>query len=321
MLIAITGASGFIGSHLIDSLLERGWKIRALIHLTPPHRPEIEAVRGEINQVKDLRSLCDGADWVFHLASAMGSAQLKANEFYRINVEGTKALLRAAKEAGIKRFIHISSAGVLGAVSSGVIADEQYPPHPITIYDQTKAMAEAFALHEAKKGLDVVIVRPGWVYGPRDRRTLKLFRAIKKKFFFFVGDGQGRQTPIWIGDLIQGLMLAAEKGKKGEIYHLAGSEILTVKEMVEKIAQAMQVKLTSLHLPSLPLKLVALAFDRLGLWLHREMPINSSRLSFFLHSKPLAIEKAKKELGFKPKINFRTGLSLTVNWYIENRWL
>jgi len=321
MLAAVTGATGFIGSHLVDSLLERGWKIRILRHLRSPHRSEVEIFTGRIDQVEDLMPFCEAADCVFHLASAMGSAQLEVREFYRINVEGTKALLEAARKSGVKRFLQVSSAGVLGAVPEGVVADEKYPSHPLTIYDRTKWLAERLALEAARDGLDVVVVRPGWVYGPRDRRTLKLIRAIRKGFFLMAGNGQGRQTPVWIDDLIQGLLLAAEKGRKGEIYHLAGQEILRVKEMAREIASACKVKFRPISLPVFPLKLAALCLDRVGLWMGHEMPLNSSRLSFFLHSKPLAIDKARRELGYSPAINFRPGIMRAVNWYQERGWL
>ncbi len=321
MRVAITGATGFIGSHLVDSLLEQGWKVRILRHLRPPHCREVELFEGPIDRPQELISFCQGADIVFHLASAMGSAQLKAEEFYRINVGGTEALLKAARESKVMRFIHVSSAGVLGAVPNGLEADENYPPQPITIYDRTKWWGEKIALEAAKTGLDVVVVRPGWVYGPRDRRTLKLIRMIKKGLFFIAGNGQGRQTPIWIKDLIQGLLLAAERGRRGEIYHLAGNEILTIKNMVRMIASACQVKFRPIHLPVLPLRIVASFFDKIGLLLRREMPINTSRLSFFLHSKPLLINKAQRELGFNPSMKFFPGITLTVNWYKEKGWL
>lgn len=321
MQAAITGASGFIGSHLVDSLIEQGWKVRVLRHLRPPHRCEVELFDGRIDQIKDLLSFCQGADLVFHLASAMGSAQLKAEEFYRINVAGTKALLEAARESKVPRFIHVSSAGVLGAVPDELVADESYPPKPITIYDRTKWMGEIMALEAANIGLDVIVVRPGWVYGPRDRRSFKLIRAIKKGLFFIVGNGQGRQTPIWIKDLVQGLLLSAEKGKGGEIYHLAGDEILMVKDMARMIASACQVKLKPIHLPILPIRVAASFFDKIGLLFRQEMPINSSRLSFFLHSKPLIINKAQRELGFKPTVNFSLGIIQTVCWYQEQGWL
>lgn len=191
MRAAITGATGFIGSHLVDFLLEQGWKVRILRHLRPPHRRDVELFEGQIDQVQDLLSFCQGADFIFHLASAMGSAQLRGEEFYRINVEGTTALLEAARKSKVQRFLHVSSAGVLGAVPDGQVADENYPPQPITIYDRTKWMGETIALEAAKAGVDVIVVRPGWVYGPRDRRTLKLIRAIKKRVFFIVGNGSG----------------------------------------------------------------------------------------------------------------------------------
>ncbi len=315
MQAAITGGTGFIGTHLLDALLDRGWKVRLLIHRRLPH------VEGRIDKPEELKPLCQGAEIVFHLASAMGSAQLRPKEFYQINVEGTRALLQAARIAGVRRVVHVSSAGVLGAVPAGVIADENYPPRPITLYDQTKWRGENEALQAASFGQDVVIARPGWVYGPRDRRTLKLIKAIKKKKFFLVGSGCGRQSPVWVGDLIHGLLRLTQKGEKGRIYHLAGGEILSVKEMAETIAQALHVSLWPWALPVLPVKTGAYFLDFLGKAMRRELPFNLSRLSFFLHSKPLSIERARLELGYSPQVSFAPGISLAIRWYQENGWL
>jgi len=320
MQAAITGATGFIGSHLTDALLAQGWKVRILKHRRPSHRKEVESLEGRIDLIDDLIPFCEGADLIFHLASAMGSAQIKARDFQRINLDGTRGLLEAARITRVPRVVHVSSAGVLGAVPEGVIADETFAPKPVTLYDKTKYLAEKLAV-EASSYLNIVVVRPGWVYGPRDRRTFKLIRAIKKKRFLMVGPGQGRQSPVWVSDLVQGLLLAAARGKAGAIYNLAAGEILTIKEMVTVIAAALGARLWPGSLPVWLAKISAFFLDQLGRLSRREMPLNSSRLSFFLHSKPLSISRAKEELGFAPQVLFRSGIPKAIRWYQEQGWL
>jgi len=321
MQVAITGATGFIGSHLVDTLLARGWEVRLLRHRRLPHRSDVKIIDGEIDSLSDLISLFKGVDVVFHLASAMGSSPLSPEDFFRINLKGTKTVLEAAREAGVSRVVHVSSAGVLGNVPKGIVADESYPPHPLTIYDRSKWAGEKAVLEASSLGQDVVVVRPGWVYGPRDRRTFKVIQAIKNHLFFLVGDGSCRQSPVWIHDLISGLLLCTEKGEKGKIYHLAGGEILTVKEMAETIAKNLGVSIPPFHIPVFVAKTVAFVLERVWKPLRKEPPLNTARLSFFLHSKPLDISLAQKELGYSPKVPFSTGIPLAIQWYKENGWL
>jgi len=136
-----------------------------------------------------------------------------------------------------------------------------------------------------------------------------------------VGPGQGRQSPVWVSDLVQGLLLAAARGKAGAIYNLAAGEILTIKEMVTVIAAALGARLWPGSLPVWLAKISAFFLDQLGRLSRREMPLNSSRLSFFLHSKPLSISRAKEELGFAPQVLFRSGIPKAIRWYQEQGWL
>lgn len=321
MQAAITGGTGFIGSHLVDSLLERGWQVRILRHKRLPHRKDVESIAGQVDRPEALYRLFSGADVVFHLASAMGAAQIGSRDFFRINVGGTEAVLQVARKIRVKRVVHVSSAGVLGAVPEGVIASEDFPPRPITVYDKTKWLAEKAALLAARKGQEVIVVRPGWVYGPRDRRTLKLIKAVRKKLFFLVNGGKSRQTPIWVQDLVEGMVAAAEKGRSGVVYHLAGAEILTVEQMAAAMAGCLQVKLRRWSPPLALLKLGASVGDGFGRLFQHEFPLTSARLSFFLHSKPLSINRAKEQLGFNPVTFFNEGIERAIRWYKESGWL
>jgi len=318
----VTGGSGFIGSHLIDALIKAGWQVRALSHRRPLLQAgRIETLGGDICDRAVLLEGFKGIDVVFHLASALGSTAISKGEFFRINAQGTAALLEAARTRPVSRIIHVSSAGVLGAVRPEDIADESYPPKPVSVYDRTKLEAEYMALQAAAGEMDIVVVRPGWAYGPRDRRTFKLIKTIDKKKMILLPKGKARQTPVYVEDLARGLLLAAQSGKKGEIYHLAGEEILTAGEIVEAIAAACSKKRPALFLPLFPTYVAAHFFEKLYYHLGAEPPLNRSKLSFFSHSKPLSVQKAHKELGFSPLVDFHRGISLTVTWYRDQGWL
>ncbi len=319
----ITGGSGFIGSHLINFLLKSEWKIKALFHKTPIDVSEkgIEIIEGDIRDLDFLEDSIEKGDIVFHLASALGASLIPEREFFEINAVGTKNVLHASLIKGAKRVVHFSSAGVIGYVKNGEIADENYPLNPEDFYERSKLDGEKIAIEYGRKGLDLVIIRPGWVYGPGDKRTFKLIKAIASGKFFIIGKGKTFQTPIFIDDLIEGIYLCFQKGVSGEIYHLAGLEILTVKEMAEIIAKKLDKKIFPLKFPVAPAKILAFGMDRVYKIFGKEAPLTPSKINFFTKSKPLSIEKARKELNFYPRTSFHEGIEKTVLWYKEKGWL
>lgn len=318
----VTGASGFIGSHLVESLIETGWSVRALIHESPLRRSNgIEAVPGDIRDPGPWKETLRGTDVLFHLAAALGFSRLSKDRFLDVNARGTEALIRAARDAGVRKIVHVSSAGVIGSVKKGLKATEDYPPNPRNTYDRTKLEAEQAALRFAGEGMDLVVVRPGWAYGPGDRRTFKIIEAINRGKFALVAADSGRQTPIYIDDLVRGLRLAAEKGRAREIYHLTGNEVLTVREIASAIAEACGARIPKLALPKWSAIAAAWVLEKAYAPFGKEAPLNRSRLSFFLHPKALSNGKARKELGFEPAVDFRTGTRKAVAWYREQGWL
>jgi len=318
----VTGASGFIGSHLVQDLIRHGWQVRVLSHNRTPDWPrECEVIRGDITDPTSLQEPMRQVHTVFHLAAALGAAQLDRRGFARVNVDGTANLLSAAREHGAARFIHFSSAGVLGRVEPEKTADEDTACRPQDIYDLTKLEAERLVLEEAEDGPSVIVVRPGWVYGPGDRRTFKLIGAIARRRFLLVTRGLAWQTPVHIDDLIQGTLLCAEKASAGSLYHLAGPETLTVREIVDTIANAAGTRVPRLTLPLFPVKVAAWKLDKSFRLFHREAPLTPGKLAFFIHPKPLSSRKAQQELGYAPLTDFRTGMARTIAWYRENEWL
>lgn len=318
----VTGASGFIGTHLVSGLLQQSWDVSVLLHKRPfGEREKVRVFQGDIRDPSVLKEALQETDVLFHLAAALGASLINKREFFRVNAEGTENVLRAAQEAGVKRVIHFGSAGVLGSVKENEAAGEDYPPHPIEIYDKTKLEGERAALHFARGGMEIVVVRPGWAYGPGDRRTFKLIKAIAKRRFILVTKGKTRHTPVYIHDLVKGVLLCAAKARPGEIYHLAGQEVLSVKDMVSAIAEATHSKIPPLVLPLFPVRIAAWIMEKSFTCIKREAPLSRGKLGFFIHPKPLSIQKAKEELGYSPQTDFQTGMRKTVSWYRNHSWL
>ncbi|MCX6561106.1 MAG: NAD-dependent epimerase/dehydratase family protein [Candidatus Aminicenantes bacterium] len=318
----VTGATGFVGSRLVDRLLAEGWTVRAFdLAPAPEAKPGFEYLRGDVRDEGLAAQAVEGVDIVFHLAAALGASRLGEEEFIAVNAGGTRVMLEAARQAGVKRAVHFSSAGVLGHVAGNEPADETHPLDPRDAYDRSKLAGERAALEIGGAGLDVVVVRPGWAYGPGDRRSFKLIRAIARGRLLMVGRGGAKQTPVFVDDLVRGTMLAAAKGRRSEIYNLAGAEVLTVKAMTEEIAAACGRKLPRAKVPLGPTKAAAWVLGKAFGAVGREAPLNPSRLAFFLHPKPLRIDKARTELGFKPEIGFKDGMARTIAWCRAYGWL
>jgi nucleoside-diphosphate-sugar epimerase len=318
----VTGASGFIGTHLVRHLVQNDWKVSILRHKKDGEGlEECQVFQGDIKDPLSLRGLFKRIDVLFHLAAALGASRIDKKEFYAINVQGTENVLKAAAEAGVGKVIHFSSAGVLGSVKENRPVEETHKPFPQDVYDRTKLEGERTALRFAAQGGNITVIRPGWVYGPGDRRTFKLIRAVAAKKFLLVTKGNTRQTPVYIDDLVQGILLCTKKAPPGEIFHLAGGENLTVKEITQAIAQAANVPLAQFSLPLFALKAAAWKWEKAYALLGKEAPLTRGKLAFFIHPKPLSIQKAVNDLGYAPQWDFKTGIEAAVRWYRKNGWL
>jgi nucleoside-diphosphate-sugar epimerase len=318
--VLITGGGGFMGSHLVESQLAQGHLVRTVdLHTdrlahTADH-PGLQIVVGDICDAGLVERLVEGIDLVYHLASAHLDVSLSNDRYRQVNVDATLSLLKAAHRAGVSRVVHCSSVGVIGDVSHPP-ADESSRCQPTNIYEQTKLAGELAALrYAAETGLDVVVARPAWVYGPRCPRTQKLFRTIRKGRFPFFGNGRTLRHPIYISDAVQGLELCAEiDGVTGQVYILAGNAPVSVRVLVDMIAEVEGVRRPALRLPIFLGKMggyaVELAFKPLG----RQPPFSQRSLDFFTKGNAYDIGKARRELGFQSQVDLRDGLVETAHW-------
>jgi nucleoside-diphosphate-sugar epimerase len=314
----ITGGGGFVGSHLVDSQLAQGHTVKTvdlnldrLAHIGL--HPNFQGVIGDITTEAIQKAAIDDVDIVYHLASAHLDVSLSDADYHRVNVKATEQLLAAAHTAGVKRFVHCSTNGVLGELKT-IPADETAACHPTNIYEKTKLEGERLALKfGAESGLPVVVVRPAWVYGPRCPRTAKLIRTIGKGRFIMFGPGQTWRHPVYITDAVRGLELAAQADTApGQIYFIAGEQPVTIGELVSQIGQLLNVNAPRLHLPLLLGKMAGysaeIAFKPLG----KQPPVSRRSVDFFLKDNAYDISKAKRELGFQPQVDLKTGLAQTI---------
>ncbi len=314
--VLVTGAGGFIGSHLAADQLSRGRRVVALdldparvAHLEQPGRFEI--VQGDFTDPAVARGALSGVDTVFHLAAAhLGSRASEAHQ-RRVNIEGVGALADAAREAGVRRFVHCSTVGVFGRVQNPP-ADEDSPCRPDLAYERTKLAGEAIIKAAVRdRGLPAVILRPAWVYGPGCPRTEKLFRVVRKGRFPVAKAGDALRHCIYIRDMVEAFDRAAEApAAVGEVIIVGDDLPTTVRALVEEIAALVGSRPPrSLPLPVLRLAAVLgeLAFRPLG----KEPPISRRSIKFYTNSTAFDISKARRVLGWSPRYDLQRGLAET----------
>lgn len=325
MNVLITGGTGFIGSRLALAYVARGYEVRVLGQENTQaesrnHRMLTEAgVRIIIGSVLDTSALAlslAGVDLVVHLAAAQHEANVPDQKFWDVNVGGTRNLLLACAEQGVKRVLHGSTIGVYGASLSGEI-DEESPTAPDNIYGKTKLEGERLALSFCDR-LPVVVIRISETYGPGDRRLLKLFRAINKRMFFMIGDGENLHHLIYIDDLIEGFLAASVVPHAvGQVFLLAGPNAVSTNEMVHTIAAQVGGRIPGLRAPLGLLLGVALFLEMILRPLGIQPPLHRRRMDFFKKSFSLSTKKAQSFLGFMPRVSFREGVAATARWYQE----
>jgi nucleoside-diphosphate-sugar epimerase len=323
--ILVTGATGFTGRHLVRRLVEDGHHVRALVRARGdlaalPNATEV--VRGDLRHPDVIERAVHGTDVVFHLAAAFRQARLSDAEYLAVNVHATGALVRAAARAGVRRFVHCSTGGVHGHVAFPP-ATEDAPLEPGDWYQETKRRGEQVARSLATEGgLALTIARPTGIYGPGDRRILKVFRSVARGRFVMVGAGSVHYHLTHIDDIIDGLLRCAwVQQAEGRTYLLAGPESVSIDELVRRIAEACGARAPRLRIPLGPVRLAATLCEQVCRPLGWEPPLHHRRVDFFVKHRQFDITRARTDLGFVPRVGLDEGLRLTAAWYRDAGWL
>lgn len=321
--VMVTGAGGFIGSHLVRDQLARGRSVVATdIDLSRLEAlqldGDLQCHQVDIRDTDAMRRLVPGADTLFHLAAAHLDVLKDETYFNEVNVRATGALVRLAGEAGVRRVVHCSTVGLYGPLER-LPADEGTMPRPDIPYERSKLAGEQAVLEAADTGgVSTVILRPAWVYGPLCPRTLKLIRTIARKRFFFVGDGANRRHPIYITDMLDAFERAATTElPDGEIIIAAGPDTVTVRELVELVIEALGMDYRPPRLPAWFMGAACLAIEKAAGLAGREPPFSRRSLKFFSESSAYDISRARRLLDFDPAVSTREGIRLTIQYYRE----
>ncbi len=316
----ITGATGFVGGHLAARLVRDGHQVRALVregsNTSKLKSLGAELITGDITNRDVVDRAVAGVEKVFHIAALFRQAKYPDSVYWQVNVEGTRNILEAGLKHKVKRLIHCSTIGVLSHIENPP-ADETYPYNPGDIYQETKAEGEKLALrYYREKGLPTAVIRPAMIYGPGDLRLLKLYKSIARKKFFMIGSGRTLAHFIYIDDLVDGFLLAAEKdGALGEVFIIADEHPLSLNELTGIIAKELGTTIPRVHIPAKPVQWTGSLCEWLCQPFGIEPPIYRRRVDFFTKDRSFNINKAKKTLGYSPRISIEEGVKRTAHWY------
>lgn len=322
--VLVTGASGFTGSHLANTLARSGHHVRALVRKDSDisvldanlvDSKQITLFEGDLRDEAAMHKAVDDTDAVYHIAALYRSAKHSDDVYSDVNVGGTRNILGAAEKHGVGRVVHCSTIGVHGGVSE-VPATEESAFEPGDIYQVTKLEGEKLAQAAIRDGQPVTIVRPAGIYGPGDLRFLKLFSMVQSGKFIMFGSGETYMHMVYIDDLVRGMMQAAEHPNGvGKTLILAGAEYSSLNELVKLVAAATETRPPRWRLPLWPLMTAATICEGACRPFGIEPPLHRRRAAFFTKNRAFSIERAKREIGFEPQVDLQTGIRRTADWY------
>jgi dihydroflavonol-4-reductase len=325
--VFVTGATGFVGGHLAAALVERGDEVRCLAR-----RPEQAAflasrgarpVLGSLEDAPSLATALAGADVVYHVAGLTAAPSERA--FLEVNAEGTRRLIGAVSAAApdLQRFVYVSSIAAVGPVPRGARLTEDSPCRPVTAYGRSKLAGEAAV--RRSPALPWTIVRPGVVYGPRDRELLRMFRIARSGFAPVFGLGRQEVSLVHVADLARAILLAgAEPRAVAQTYHIAHPAALSQRDLARAIGRAVRAGRPALvvPVPTLVAAPIVWVIGRAAAAAGRRSVVSGDKLAEFIApSFATSIEKAERELGWRPAIEPEAGLAATAAWYRQEGWL
>lgn len=320
----ITGATGFIGSHLADRLIaDDSYKeVRCLVRTTDKwlEGKRFKRIQGDLNDLSALTKGIKGADVVFHIAAIVMAPSQK--EFTQANVNATEDVIRIAQKNGVKNLVILSSLAAAGP-SNGTPIDETRAYKPVSMYGRSKRDMEK-AIHEiANKNQSIKIIRPPAVYGPREDQIFTYFKTFNKGLSTIVGDGNHpRLSMVYVDDLVDGILKASQKTDNGiHTYFITGPDTYNWNQIHAITSKVMGKKAFKLRIkPSLVKKVGSLVENAASL-IGKYPVVNKEKTNELILEWTCSSKKAEKELDYKPRVSLQEGISRTIHWYQKHNWL
>lgn len=320
----VTGASGFVGGHAVDACVARGFPVVALVRTGSKtedlEKPGVSLVRGELHDDALLRQALDGIDVVVHTAAKVGDWG-PVDEYRSVNVAGTRHLLTACRGRPLRRFVYLSTLGVYAARHHyGTDEHEPLPAQHMDGYTQSKVEAEKLVF--AERDVPVTVLRPGFIYGPRDRTLLPTVAAnLKRGVVRYVSRGRFALNTTYVGNLVDAVFLAAEvPAAVGQVYNITDGERVTRQQFFRTVADGLGLPRPGLGGPVWIARPLAGLLERRARRLGWTEPprLTQARIKFLGLNLEFSIEKARRELGYEPRVQFAEGMAAALAWYKDS---
>lgn len=326
MKVLVTGGTGFIGSHLVERLVQEGHQVRCVakdrLHSVYLESLGIELMLGDLNNGMDLEAVLDGVECIYHLA---GVTRARSNkDYYEGNYLTTKNFINICAHSSNKfeRFVYVSSQAAVGPALDGRPVTEEDPYQPVSHYGKSKMLAEKEVLRYRDK-MPITIIRPSAVYGPRDREMLQYFLLVKKQLQLLIGFRNKWLNFVYVDDLVDGLLLAGEHPRaEGESFFIGSEASCTTEDIGNTVASILDCRPIRFRVPHLVVFSVAAIAEGIGKLTGKPIFFNLQKAKESVQpSWIFSVEKAKLKLGFSPRVSLAEGLKRTYRWYEENGWL
>lgn len=327
MRILVTGGTGFTGKALVQRLLGLGHEVVALDYKEGLRTQELrdwgaEVILGSVTDKDVVRRAMRNVELVHHVAAAFREMNVPDSYYHEVNVGGTRNVLEAALAAGARKVIYCSTCGVHGNVDHPP-AGEDAPIQPADYYQRTKWEAEPMVRDFNQRGLETVILRPAAIYGPGDpERFFLIFKRVAKGTFPMFGNGKTYYHPLYIDNLIDAFILAMENGRgHGEAYLIADEQYLEIEDLVRRVGRALEVDVKVPHLPVWPVVAAGHVVEKVCKPFGITPPLFPRRVDWYRQNRAFKIDKAKRDLGYAPKVDIDEGLRRTAEWYRREGYL
>lgn len=327
MKILVTGGTGFTGKALVKRLLDMGHEVVALDYKEGHKTQELrdwgaQVILGSVTDKDVVRRSVQGVEIVHHVAAAFREMNVPDSFYYDVNVGGTSNVLEAAWEEGVRKVIYCSTCGVHGNVDHPP-AGEDAPIKPADYYQRTKYEAEPIVRQFYDRGLKTVTLRPAAIYGPGDpERFYLIFKRVAKGTFPMFGSGRTYYHPLYIDNLIDAFILAMEDGRgEGEAYLIADEQYLEIEDLVRRVGKSLGVDVKIPHYPVWPVVAAGHICEKVCKPFGITPPLFPRRVDWYRQNRAFKIDKAKRDLGYRPGVGIDEGLRRTAEWYRKEGYL
>lgn len=320
----ITGGTGFIGSHLVDRLLDSGdyTEIRCLIRNNEKWLKDkkFTRIKGDLNDLTVLKKAVKDVDVIFHIAGRVKAPTYE--ELVHANVDATENLLRIAQKQNVPKIVVLSSLAAVGPSENGPVTEDE-PMNPVSMYGKSKKQMES-VIHDLADGeTSITILRPPAVYGPREDQIYSFFKMVNKRVCPIIGDGQHPKiSMVYVEDVVNGILNAAEQDKRGvHTYFITGPKTYSWDEISGTTTKVLGKKALPIYVKPHFVEKIAGTVEKAASFFGVYPVLNKEKAKELILEWTCSGEKAQRELGYSPKFSLDEGISRTIHWYQMHHWL